>query len=110
MDHITIPIPQILFKDLELSDYLSIFTNTNSNNLKGSGLADIAVFEHDNYSNLFRRKHNQTGAGFLNFLSSIARKSLPWLKNVIFPEALNLTSSLLERGKKNQIIQLERGI
>ena len=100
MDHITIPIPQILFKDLELNDYLTIFTNTNSNNLKGSGLADIAVFEHDNYSNLFRRSHNQTGAGFLNFISSIARKSLPWLKNVIFPEALNLTSTLLERGKK----------
>ena len=67
MDHITIPIPQIIFKDLELNEYLNLFTRTNSDTFKGSGLTDIAVFEHDNYSNLFRKKHNQTGAGFLIF-------------------------------------------
>ena len=104
MDHITIPIPQIIFKDLELNDYLNLFTKTNFDIFKGSGLTDIAIFEHDNYSHLFRKKPNQQiGAGFLSFLSSIAKKSLPWIKNVIFPEALNLTSTLIERHKNNPL-------
>ena len=103
MDHITIPIPQIIFKDLELNEYLNLFTKTNSDTFKGFGLTDIAIFEHDNYSHLFRKKPNQLGGGFLSFLSSIAKKSLPWIKNVIFPEALNLTSTLIERHKNNPL-------
>ena len=99
MDHIAVPIPHVIFKDLEFNEYLNLFTTVNSETLKGSGLTDIAVFEHDNYSNLFRRKHNRTGAGFLSFLSSIARKSLPWIKNIVFPEALNLTSTLIDKHK-----------
>ena len=99
MDHIAVPIPHIIFKDLDFNEYLNLFTTVNSETLKGSGLTDIAVFEHDNYSNLFRRKHNRTGAGFLSFLSSIARKSLPWIKNIVFPEALNLTSTLIDKHK-----------
>ena len=98
MEQITLPIPQLIFKDLSLTEYLNLFTN--SNTLKGGALTDIALFEHDNYSNLFRKNH-KSGAGFLSFLSSIAKKSYPYLKGVLFPEALNLTSSLIEKAKNN---------
>ena len=108
MERTTIPIPQILFKDLELNEYLNLFTNNNLDTFKGFGLTDIAVFEHDNYSNLFRKKHNQTGAGFLSFLSSVAKRSLPWLRNIFTPEALNLTSTLIERQKNNSNNPLKR--
>merc|ERR1712055_886309 len=108
MEHITIPIPQTIFKDSGLNEYLNLFTSTNSDTFKGFGLTDIAVFEHDNYSNLFKKKHNQTGAGFLSFLSSVAKRSLPWLRNILAPEALNLTSTLIERQKNNSNNPLKR--
>ena len=98
MEHIILPIPQLVFKDLQLTEYINLFSDTNI--LKGAAVTDIAVFEHDNYSNLFRKSH-KSGAGFLSFLSSIAKKSLPYIKNIIFPEALNLTSSLIEKTRNN---------
>ena len=90
----SLPIPQERYSDLSVSDYTNLFT---SNNIIGGSLNDIILFEKDNYSNLFRK--DRRGAGFFSFLSSLAKKSLPYLKKYVLPEALNVTSSLLSKSQ-----------
>ena len=95
----TIPIPQIIYRDISESDYLKLFSG-NNNSILGGALSDISVFETENYSNLFR-KNNRAGAGVYSFLSNIAKRSFPFLKKYILPEAINFGASLLERSKNN---------
>ena len=97
MDNISLPIPQFIFKDLDVSEYVDIFNNKNT--LNGGALTDIALFKHNNYSNLFK-KEQITGARFWSFLSGLAKKSYPIIKKFKLPEALNLTSSVIEKVKE----------
>ena len=92
MESRIIPIPKIFNKDLQEKEYLRLF----SNNYLGGGVEDIKLYtEKENYQNLFR---NKKGGGVFSFLSSIAKKSLPFIKKYIFPEAINLSTSLLEQS------------
>ena len=100
-----IPLPQIIFEDISESDYYKLFS-TSSDVKTGAGFEDIAVFEPDNYSNIFRR-NNRAGAGLFSILSTVAKKSYPFLKRYILPEALTFGSNLLERVNKNQSISRE---
>ena len=94
MESRIIPIPKVFNKDLQEKEYLKLF----SNNYLGGGVEDIKLYsERDNYQNLFRNSHKR-GGGFFSFLSSIAKKSLPFIKKYIFPEAVNLGTSLLEQS------------
>ena len=94
MESRIIPIPKIFNKDLGEKEYLRLF----SNNYSGGGIEDIKLYsERENYQNLFRNT-NKKGGGVFTFLSSIAKKSLPFIKKYIFPEAINLTTSLLEQS------------
>merc|ERR1712030_167667 len=43
------------------------------------------------------------GAGFFSFLSNIAKKTVPILKKYVLPEALNLTSSLIDQSKQKSL-------
>ena len=95
----TIPVPQIIYRDINESDYLKLFSG-NNNNILGGALSDISVFETENYSNLFR-KNNRAGAGVFSFLSNIAKRSFPFLKKYILPEAINFGTSLIEKSKNN---------
>lgn len=95
----TIPVPQIIYRDINESDYLKLFSGSN-NNILGGALSDISVFETENYSNLFR-KNNRAGAGVFSFLSNIAKRSFPFLKKYILPEAINFGTSLIEKSKNN---------
>ena len=63
-------------------------------------MRDISVFEKDNYSNLFR-KSNRAGAGIFSVLSNIAKRSFPFLKKYIIPEAINFGTSLIEKKREN---------
>ena len=94
-----IPVPQIIFQDISESDYQRLFASAN-NNILGGALADISVFERDNYSNLFR-KSNRAGAGVFSILSNIAKRSFPFLKKYILPEAINFGTSLIEKRREN---------
>ena len=101
MDNILVPAPRLLYKDLKESDYLDIFNQPNLNSyLKGGALTDIKLFRNNKYSNLFK-KEEISGAGFWSILNNLARKSLPILKKLILPEALNLGSSIIEKVKSN---------
>ena len=94
MESRIIPIPKIFNKDLQEKEYLRLF----SNNYLGGGVEDIKLYtEKENYQNLFRNT-NKKGGGVFSFLSSIAKKSLPFIKKYIFPEAINLSTSLLEQS------------
>ena len=94
MESRIIPIPKIFNKDLQEKEYLRLF----SNNYSGGGVEDIKLYtERENYQNLFRNT-NKKGGGVFSFLSSIAKKSLPFIKKYIFPEAINLSTSLLEQS------------
>ena len=52
-------------------------------------------------SHLFKNFQN-TGAGFWSFLTGIASKSLPYISKYVLPEALNVTSSLLQDKLQNK--------
>ena len=103
MDNIFIPKDHQVYNDLKESDYLQIF-NVDESNLKsilrGGALTDIQLYKK-NYSNLFRRGE-LSGAGFWSILNNLARKSLPFLKKYVLPEALNLGSTIIEKSKQNQ--------
>ena len=103
MDNIFIPKDHQVYNDLKESDYLQIF-NVDESNLKsilrGGALTDIQLYKK-NYSNLFRRG-DLSGAGFWSILNNLARKSLPFLKKYVLPEALNLGSTIIEKSKQNQ--------
>ena len=109
MDGTTIPVPQIIFKDISESDYLNSFSNNNAdnNNIFGGALTDISVFEKDNYSNLFKR-NNRAGAGIFSFLTTIAKRSYPYLKKYIIPEALHFGTSLIEKARNNPSKRVDR--
>ena len=100
-----IPLPQVIFADISESDYYKLFS-TSSDIKTGAGFEDISVFQPDNYSNIFRR-NNRAGAGLFSILSTVARKSFPFLKKYILPEALTFGSNLIERVNKNQNISRE---
>ena len=91
----TIPIPELIDRDLSEKEYLRIFNNENE--YIGGAYSDIKLYKDENYQNLFRR-HNRTGAGVYSFFSSIAKKSLPFLRKYILPEAVNFGTSLLEKS------------
>ena len=103
MDNIFLPKDHQVYNDLKESDYLQIF-NVDESNLKsilrGGALTDIQLYKKD-YSNLFRRGE-LSGAGFWSILNNLARKSLPFLKKYVLPEALNLGSTIIEKSKQNQ--------
>ena len=96
-----IPIPELYNRDLEESEYLKIFNN--NYNFLGGGFDDIKVYnESENYQKFFRRNNSIKGAGLFSFLSSVAKKSLPFLKKYIFPEAINFGTSLLEQSNTSK--------
>ena len=98
MESRSVPIPEIFNRDLEEKEYLRLFNN----NYLGGGFDDIKLYvENDNYQNLFKNKVKK-GAGVFSFLSSIAKKSLPFLKKYIFPEAVNFSTALLKQGNTSE--------
>ena len=63
----------------------------------GGGLKDI---------NYFKPKHYNKGGSFISFLSSLASKALPFLKNFILPEAGLITSDIIEDARNNVPIKV----
>ena len=91
----TIPVPELINRDLSEKEYLRIFNKENE--YTGGAYSDIKLYKDENYQNLFRRS-NRTGAGVYSFFSSIAKKSIPFLRKYLLPEALNFGTSLLEKS------------
>ena len=54
---------------------------------RGGGVGDIRNFHSD--------VHYQKGSGIFSFLGNIARKSIPFLTNYIFPEVGNLVKNVV---------------
>ena len=106
MEGETIPVPQIVFRDISETDYLKLFSENKGNIIAGA-LTDISVFEGRDYSNLFR-KNNRSGAGVFSFLSSLAKKSFPFLRKYVLPEAVNFGTSLIEKSRKDPSKPLNR--
>ena len=80
-----------------ISQFDSFFTPVNEYNTAGGGLKDI---------NYFRPKYYNRGGSFLSFLSSIASKALPFLKNFVLPEAGVLTSNIIDDASNNIPLKL----
>ena len=95
MDQVILPIPSI-YSDLREEEYLQLLKR--ENNLSGSGVSDIVLYEKDYFPN----SGNNQGAGFLSFLGSVARKAIPFISRYVLPEAINLGSTLID--KKNRIL------
>ena len=89
----SLPAPQVLFTDISENDYLKILSDRSS----GGNIRSIAFFKENEYTDLFR-KTNRAGAGIFSFLSTLAKKSFPYLKNFIVPEAFNFGTSLVEKA------------
>ena len=100
MDHFELPISHNLYNDLNESEYTRIFNR--DNNVIGGALSDISVYERKHFSNIF--KNNNSGAGIFSFLSGLAKQSLPYLKKIILPEAINFSSDLLHHKLQNRNI------
>ena len=81
------------YQDLSLDNYYTYFTKSTEN---GGSISDIILYHKDLRTNNYLRR----GGGFWSFLGNLAKKSLPFIKNIILPEALNIGQSLLETQQK----------
>ena len=81
------------YQDLSLDDYHAYFTKSIQN---GGSISDIILYHKDLRTNNYLRR----GGGFWSFLGNLAKKSLPFIKNIILPEAINIGQTLLETQQK----------
>ena len=100
MDQVILPIPSV-YSDLQQEDYFRLLTG--ENNLSGSGISDIVLYEKDYFPN----SGNKQGAGFLSFLGSVARKAIPFISRYILPEAINFGSNLINKKRQNPDLKRE---
>ena len=81
------------YQDLSLDNYYTYFTKSTQN---GGSISDIILYHKDLRTNNYLRR----GSGFWSFLGNLAKKSLPFIKNIILPEAINIGQTLLETQQK----------
>ena len=86
------------YQDLSLDNYHAYFTKSIQN---GGSISDIILYHKDLRTNNYLRR----GGGFWSFLGNLAKKSLPFIKNIILPEAINIGQTLLETQQKKEKYQ-----
>ena len=86
------------YQDLSLDNYYTYFTKSTQN---GGSISDIILYHKDLKTNNYLRR----GGGFWSFLGNLAKKSLPYIKNIILPEALNRPITFRNTPKKRKNIK-----
>ena len=104
MEYNYLPLSQNIFQDLTESQYID-FLNSNHNinkaYLLGGALADINLYHKRHFPHLLQTNYH-TGAGIFSFLKGLAKSSIPFLRRLILPEAVNFTHGIIDTKLQNK--------
>ena len=108
MEYQYLPLSKGFVEDFTESQYIDFFSNNknNTDNLLGGVIGDIQLYHKKPFPHILQADFH-TGAGIFSFLRGLAKRSLPFIRRLILPEALNFTNNLIDTKLQNKKLNKE---